>query len=104
MDELEIQAENKPKRDEKGRLLPGNTANPNGRPRGKTLKEYQAEVFKSWTDEQKANFLEDISKDIKWRMAEGNPHQSSEMEVKGSLILQFDKDFQRDVETPPKAE
>jgi len=27
-------SENKPERDEKGRLLPGNTANPNGRPPG----------------------------------------------------------------------
>ena len=29
-----ITSENKPKRDKKGRLLPGNTANPNGRPEG----------------------------------------------------------------------
>lgn len=27
-------SENKPERDENGRLLPGNTANPNGRPKG----------------------------------------------------------------------
>jgi len=27
-------SENKPERDEKGQLLPGNTANPNGRPKG----------------------------------------------------------------------
>lgn len=31
---LVISSENKPERDEKGRLLPGNTANPNGRPAG----------------------------------------------------------------------
>lgn len=30
--ELAITNDNKPQRDEKGRLLPGNTANPNGRP------------------------------------------------------------------------
>jgi len=30
----ETTGENKPKRDKRGRLLPGNTANPNGRPEG----------------------------------------------------------------------
>ncbi len=34
MEELEPTSQNKPERDEKGRLLPGNTANPAGRPRG----------------------------------------------------------------------
>ena len=34
MSEQELTRENKPKRDEKGRLLPGNTANPAGRPEG----------------------------------------------------------------------
>lgn len=33
----------KPKRDERGRLLPGNTANPNGRPRGY---DFRAEIEK----------------------------------------------------------
>lgn len=30
----EITGDNKPKRDKRGRLLPGNTANPNGKPEG----------------------------------------------------------------------
>lgn len=33
-EELDQTSENKPARDERGRLLPGNTANPNGRPPG----------------------------------------------------------------------
>jgi hypothetical protein len=32
-----------PKRDEKGRLLPGNTANPKGRPKRKTIRDYYTE-------------------------------------------------------------
>lgn len=32
-----------PERDEKGRLLPGHTANPNGRPKRKTFREYFSE-------------------------------------------------------------
>lgn len=34
---LAITSENKPERDEKGRLLPGHTANPNGRPPGPSI-------------------------------------------------------------------
>ena len=34
MEEQEITSQNKPQRDQKGRLLPGFTANPNGRPPG----------------------------------------------------------------------
>ena len=66
--ELDKQAENKPKRDKKGRLLPGNTANPNGRPRGKTLKEYQAEEFRNMSDGEKAEWLKDVAKDTRWKM------------------------------------
>ena len=32
-------SDNRPQRDEKGRLLPGNTANPNGRPKGISITE-----------------------------------------------------------------
>ena len=34
MSEQDKTSQNKPERDESGRLLPGNTANPNGRPKG----------------------------------------------------------------------
>jgi len=34
MNEQDKTSQNKPERDESGRLLPGNTANPNGRPKG----------------------------------------------------------------------
>lgn len=37
-------SDHKPLRDEKGRLLPGQTANPNGRPKGKSS---VAEAFRS---------------------------------------------------------
>lgn len=78
MEEPDNQAINKPLRDEKGRLLPGNTANPNGRPKGQTLKEYQAEQFRQMSPEEKAEWLKDVAKPEKWRMAEGNPKQDTE--------------------------
>ena len=80
-EELDKQVENKPERDEKGRLLPGNTANPDGRPKGKTLKEFAREYLMNQTDEEKLAFLNSLSKDIVWKMAEGNPHQSVETDI-----------------------
>lgn len=79
------QEDNKPKRDERGRLLPGNSGNLNGRPPGKTLKEYQAEVFRSWTDEQKEKFLKKIQPSERWRMSEGNPQ--TDVTSKGEKLM-----------------
>jgi hypothetical protein len=68
----------KPKRDAKGRILPGFTGNPNGRPKGSTLKEYQAQKFREMSDEEKEIWLEEIDKAVRWRMAEGNPKEAVE--------------------------
>lgn len=81
MGEQDKQEQNKPLRDEKGRLLPGNTANPNGRPKGKTLKEYQADQFRTMTDEEKAEWLKDVSKDTRWKMSEGMPKQDVQVDA-----------------------
>ena len=86
MEELDKQENNKPQRNELGQLLPGNTANPNGRPKGKTLKEYVAEKFRTMTDEEKEEWLSDVAKGEKWRMAEGNPHQTSDITSAGKPI------------------
>ena len=78
---------NKPERDALGRLLPGNTANPNGRPKGKTLKEYQAEKFRVMSDEEKEEWLKDVAKGERWRMSEGNPAQSTDLTSKGERLI-----------------
>lgn len=92
--ELEKQVENKPARDEQGRLLPGNTANPNGRPKGKTLKEWVRDKLKEMTEEERKDFLKDVPKDIQWRMAEGNPHQgigqATELDKLSINIISYD--------------
>ena len=92
---LDKQEINKPLRDEKGRLLPGNTANPHGRPKGQTLKEFQAELFRSMTPEQKIQWLEEhkIGGIDRWRMAEGNPKQDVEAEVKGEITISISEDI-----------
>jgi hypothetical protein len=87
MEELDKQVNNKPQRDENGRLLPGNTANPNGRPKGKTLKEWQAEQFRMMTDEEKQKWVTEqkVSGEIRWKMAEGMPRQ--DLEHSGKLTI-----------------
>lgn len=82
---LENQELNKPRRDELGRILPGSTGNPNGRPKGKTLKEFAREHLMNLPDEEKTAYLAELPKDIVWRMAEGNPHQTSEIEAEVTL-------------------
>lgn len=75
-------------RDDKGRLLPGQQSlNPNGRPRGKTLKEWAREKLMNMSDEQKEEFVKTLPKDILWRMAEGNPSTESDVNVKATLNI-----------------
>jgi hypothetical protein len=71
------QEKNKPRRDEKGRLLPGNTANPNGRPKGKTIKELVREHLESHPKDMKdfvAHFIRK-NRELAWQMLEGRPQQ-----------------------------
>ncbi len=85
---LDKQVENKPQRDELGRLLPGNTANPHGRPKGQTLKEYQAEKFRQMTDYEKEEWLKDVAKGERWRMSEGNPQTNVDQTTNGKELPQ----------------
>lgn len=85
LEDLEKQVKIKPLRDHLGRLLPGQTANPNGRPIGKSLKIYEREKFIKMTDEEKEQFLKTISPELRYRMAEGNPKE--EKEISGNLTI-----------------
>ena len=69
-----------------GTFGPGNLANPEGRPKGKTLKEWARDKLMGMTEEQREEFIKSLSKDTFWRMAEGNPHQTTDITSAGKPI------------------
>lgn len=77
----------KPARDEKGRILPGNTGNPNGRPKGKSLKEFWKERFAAMDEEEKIEFAKKVSPELLWQMAEGRPAQNTDITSNGESII-----------------
>ena len=84
------QDDSKPERNDKGQLLPGNTANPNGRPKGKTLKEYARDFYMLKTDEEKKEYIEELEKKMpgfSWRMAEGNPATQTDITSGGEKVV-----------------
>jgi len=72
-------------------FMPGKSGNPGGRPRG-GLKDYDRKKFLEMTDDQKEAFLKGIAPELRYRMAEGNPHNTQETDVKGKVIIQIDND------------
>lgn len=67
----------------------GQSGNPAGRPKGKTMKEYAREMLERMTDEERDIFLQGISKDIIWKMAEGNAKTETDLTSKGEKIEGF---------------
>lgn len=59
---------------------PGVSGNPGGRPRN-PLKDFQREVFAAMTKEEKIEYLKDVAKLDRWKMAEGNPDSKLEAEI-----------------------
>ena len=57
-----------------------------GRPKGKTLKEWARDKLMGMTEEQREEFIKSLSKDTFWRMAEGNPHQTTDITSAGKPI------------------
>ncbi len=63
----------------------GQSGNPNGRPKSKTLKEFVRDFLANMSEEARFEFLQTVSPDLLWKMGEGNPHQSQDTKLSGKL-------------------
>lgn len=64
----------------------GQSGNPEGRPKGQTLKEYCRDFLATQTPEERREFLEGIPKEIIWKMAEGNPDNQTDITSDGKAL------------------
>jgi len=68
----------------------GQSGNPGGRPKGKSLKAYSKNFLACMTDEERETFMEGLPKEIIWRMAEGNP--TDQVDVKADLTINIESE------------
>lgn len=66
----------------------GQSGNMNGRPKGKTLKEFAREYLESLPDDEKVEYLASLPTDIVWKMAEGNPATNTDITTNGKDLPQ----------------
>lgn len=85
---------------------PGQSGNPKGRPKGKTMKDWAREFLSRLDDDERMEFLKGMPKDIIWRMAEGNPETASNINIETPIpILSLEdlKATQKEIEHPPES-
>lgn len=64
-----------------GTWVPGQSGNPSGKPKGKSMKEWTREMLGKMTDEERQAFLSGMPKLELWRMAEGNPTEDRNVSI-----------------------
>lgn len=82
----------------------GQSGNPEGRPKGATLKEYCRNFLQCQTEEERQEFLEGIPKEVIWKMAEGNPDTKTDLTSKGDKITGITLKFENYEDTGTKTE
>lgn len=70
-----------------GTFKKGHPKSSEGRPQGKTLKEYAREYLLNLPEEEKTEYLASLPPDLVWKMAEGNPKQDTDVTSNGESIV-----------------
>lgn len=61
---------------------PGQSGNPSGRPKGKSLKQYAKDMIADMDEKQRQEFLKGIDKKTIWEMAEGKAKNDVGLDVR----------------------
>ena len=88
-----METENSPNTDKPWLFQKGQSGNPGGRPKGKSLKDYSREMLAAMTDDERQTFLEGQPKEVIWKMAEGNPATNTDIKLDGELIVHIAKEI-----------
>lgn len=64
----------------------GQSGNPAGRPKEKTLKEYAREFLSNMSEEARIEYFKELDPEVVWKMAEGNPATNTDITSKGEKI------------------
>lgn len=65
----------------------GQSGNPVGRPKGSVgLKTWAKEYLSSMNEEERMDFMDGLPKEVIWKMAEGNPHNTEESKVEVQVV------------------
>ncbi len=74
----------------------GQSGNPAGRPKGKTMKEYAKELLACQDEKERQEFLHGLPKEIIWKMAEGNPSSDDKVQQTVKIIIASETDESAD--------
>lgn len=64
----------------------GQSGNPNGRPKTRTLKEFAREYLANMSEEGRIEYFKNLNPKDVWAMAEGNPETKTDLTSKGEAI------------------
>ena len=86
--EKQAQKQSKPKTEhlEPYQWKKGQSGNVLGRPKGKTMKEWARDFISRMTDEERDAWMEGLSKEKIWAMAEGNPETKNDLTSDGKPV------------------